>query len=335
MDPIQVALRTAIAPRLRHPLWLRAAFATFGNMSRFRLVLRLLGLYQQFGLQALARGLGIIRLLGLAKTEAFLPAVPSSFLVPRGETYRSEAPSSSPVSFFAGCVMSTALADVDRATIRVLQRAGCDVVNTAGQGCCGALNAHGGDLPGMKEMAKRNVAAFEKDGDAPVVVNSAGCGAMLKDYAHHLRDDAAWAVRAAAFSARVVDATELLAARELPFRNRLDAPVVYQDACHLVHAQRVAAQPRALLKGIPGLELREMAEPGLCCGSAGVYNLTNPSQSRQLQARKVERVLATGARVVATANPGCLLQLRAGLGERGSQVEVKHIVELLDEATAP
>jgi glycolate oxidase iron-sulfur subunit len=111
--------------------------------------------------------------------------------------------------------------------------------------------------------------------------------------------------------------------------------VVYQDACHLAHAQRVTAQPRALLKGIPGLELREMAEPGLCCGSAGVYNLTNPTQSRQLQARKVERVLATGARIVATANPGCLLQLRAGLEERGSRVEVRHVVELLDEATAP
>jgi glycolate oxidase iron-sulfur subunit len=333
MDPIQVALRAAIAPRLRHPLWLRAAFATFGNMGRFRLVVRLLGLYQRLGLQALARGLGIIRLLGMAKTEAFLPPVPASFVVPRGELYPAEVQPPSPVSFFAGCVMSTALADVDRATIRVLQRAGCDVANTAGQGCCGALNAHGGDLPGMKDMAKRNIAAFEPDADAPVVVNSAGCGAMLKDYAHHFRDDPDWADRARRFSTRVVNV--FLAGRELPMRRPLPVAVTYQDACHLAHAQRVTTQPRSLLSRIPRLELREMGESALCCGSAGVYNLTNPRESGQLQARKLENALATGAQVIATANPGCLLQMRAGLKERGSDVRVAHVVELLDEATAP
>jgi glycolate oxidase iron-sulfur subunit len=195
--------------------------------------------------------------------------------------------------------MSTALADLDRATVRVLRRAGCDVALTRGQGCCGALHAHAGDLATARRMFRRNIAAFEGTDDP------------------------------------VVDVTELLAARELPFRNRLDAPVVYQDACHLAHAQRITVQPRALLRSIPGLELRELAEPGLCCGSAGVYNLTNPTQSGQLRARKVEHVLATGARIVATANPGCLLQLRAGLERRGSDVRVKHLVELLDEATAP
>jgi glycolate oxidase iron-sulfur subunit len=333
MDPIQVALRTAIAPHLRHPLWLRAAFATFGNMGRFRLMVRLLGLYQRLGLQALARGLGVIRLLGLAKTEAFLPPIPRSFVVPKGERYPSLTSTCSPVSFFAGCVMSTALAEIDRATIRVLQRAGCGVVNTAGQGCCGALNAHGGDLPGMQQMAKRNMAAF--DGDAPIVVNSAGCGAMLKDYGHHFRDDPEWAEPARRFSARVVDVNVFLAGRDLPMRRPLPTSVTYQDACHLAHAQRVTAQPRALLGSIPGLELREMAESTLCCGSAGVYNLTNPRESAQLQARKLDNALATGAAVIATANPGCLLQLRAGLRECGSDVRVAHVVELLDEATAP
>src|SRR5579884_3025691 len=331
MDPIQVALRAAMAPALKRPGWLRMAFAVFGDMNRFRLAVRLLGLYQRLGLQALARGLGVIRLLGLSKTEAFLPKVPASFFVPRGETYGE----GDQVSFFAGCVMSTALADVDRATIRVLQRAGCRVVDTAGQGCCGALNAHGGDLDGMKEMAKRNINAFEADGEAPIVVNSAGCGAMLKDYGHHLRDDPAWAARAAAFSARVQDATELLARRELPVRRPLPIAVTYQDPCHLAHAQRITAQPRALLRSIPGLDLREMAESTLCCGSAGIYNLTNPDESAQLQARKLDNALATGAEVIATANPGCLLQLRAGLKERGSEVRVKHVIELLDEATSP
>jgi glycolate oxidase iron-sulfur subunit len=230
--------------------------------------------------------------------------------------------------------MSTALAELDRATVRVLGRAGCDVALTRGQGCCGALHAHAGDLATARRMFRRNIAAFEGTDD-PVVANAAGCSAMLKEYAHLLRDEPDWAERAAAFSARVVDVTELLATRELPLRNPVEAPVVYQDACHLAQAQRITAQPRALLRSIPGLELRELAEPGLCCGSAGVYNLTNPTQAGQLQARKVERVLATGARIVATANPGCLLQLRAGLERRGSDVRVKHLVELLDEATAP
>ena len=239
------------------------------------------------------------------------------------------------VSFFAGCVMSTALADIDRATIRVLQRAGCDVSNTAEQGCCGALNAHSGDLDGAKELARRNIAAFERDGDAPIVVNSAGCGAMLKDYAHHFRDDKQWAERARAFSARVKDVTQLLAGRPLPMRRPLDAAVTYQEPCHLAHAQRITQQPRALLKAIPGLQLREMAESSLCCGSAGVYNVTNPNESRQLQRRKLDNAAATGAPIIATANPGCLLQLRSGLAERGEDTQVKHIVELLDEATAP
>jgi glycolate oxidase iron-sulfur subunit len=248
--------------------------------------------------------------------------------------------------------MSTALAEVDRATIRVLQRAGCDVVNAAGQGCCGALNAHGGDLEGAKEMAKRTIAAFERDGrppglpgsksggtraaeGTPIVVNSAGCGAMLKDYAHHFRDDPEWAARAAAFSRRVRDVTEFLAGRELPARRPVAAGVTYQEPCHLAHAQRIREQPRALLAAIPGLELREMAESTLCCGSAGVYNVTNPVQSRRLRERKLDHALATGADVIATANPGCMLQLQSGLAERGSPVQVKHVVELLDQATAP
>jgi glycolate oxidase iron-sulfur subunit len=133
----------------------------------------------------------------------------------------------------------------------------------------------------------------------------------------------------------VRDVTEFLAARELPSRHPLPARVTYQDPCHLAHAQRITQQPRALLKAIPGLELREMAESGLCCGSAGVYNVTNPRESRQLQQRKLDNALAADADVIATANPGCLLQLRAGLAERGSAVRVHHVVELLDEATAP
>ena len=185
----------------------------------------------------------------------------------------------------------------------------------------------------MKALARRNIEEFEKEGDAPIVVNSAGCGAMLKDYAHHFHDDPEWAERARAFAARVKDVTELVEPGDLPFRRRVEAAVTYQEPCHLVHAQRIRRQPRELLGAIPGLELREMKESALCCGSAGVYNVTNPRESRQLQQRKLENAAATGAEIIATANPGCYIQLQGGLSERGGAARVKHIVELLDEAT--
>ncbi|HEY3111183.1 MAG TPA: heterodisulfide reductase-related iron-sulfur binding cluster, partial [Chloroflexota bacterium] len=345
MDPMQVALRAAIEPDRPRPaaerIARRVGFGLLADLGRLRSTVRLLALAQALRLPALAERLGLLRLLGLEGAAAFLPdRVETRFLIPRGERYPAEAAAGAAdpptsVAFFAGCVMSTALAEVDRATIRVLRRAGCEVSNTAGQGCCGALHAHSGDLAGARRLFKRNVEAFEREGEAPIVVNSAGCGAMLKDYGHHLRDEPEWAERARRLSARVVDATQLLAGRALPMRRSLPIAATYQDPCHLAHAQRISQPPRALLRSIPDLELREMQESSLCCGSAGVYNLTNPRESGQLQRRKLDRALATGARVIATANPGCLLQLRAGLRERGSDVQVRHVVELLDEATAP
>jgi glycolate oxidase iron-sulfur subunit len=228
--------------------------------------------------------------------------------------------------------MSTAFADIDRATIRVLQRAGYRVGNPEKQGCCGALHAHGGDLGRALELARHNIEAFEES-DGPIVVNSAGCGAMLKDYAHHFRAEPAWAERAKAFSERVQDLSQVVT--ELPMRRPVAKRVVYQDACHLLHAQRISRQPRDLLRAIPGLELAEIGEAGLCCGSAGIYNVTNPTESRQLQQRKVDHALKVNPDVIVTANPGCLLQLRAGLEERGAPVQVKHLAEILDDASAP
>jgi glycolate oxidase iron-sulfur subunit len=322
MDPIQVVLRQELR---RRPTGLaRLGFGMLEDVARLRWAVRALRLYSRMGLQGLARGTGVLKAIGLADAEALLPErIDAEPLVPHGQVVGR----GTPVAFFAGCVMSTALADVDRATIRVLERAGCAVRVVAGQGCCGALHAHGGDLETAMRLFERNLAAFG-DGDAPIVVNAAGCGAMLRDYAHHLKSEAA-----ERFSARVVDATVFLSGRELELRNRIEKRVVYQDACHLAHAQRVTAQPRALLRRIPGLELVEIAEPGLCCGSAGVYNLTNPVQSRQLRLRKVKNILAVRAEVVATANPGCMFQLQSGLRDTG--VKVRHVVELLDEASAP
>ncbi|HLH21256.1 MAG TPA: (Fe-S)-binding protein [Chloroflexota bacterium] len=344
MGPLQVAFRAAIARVAPRPLWQRALRRVllrglFAHPVALRLVVRLLWLYQRSGAQALARRSGLLRLLGLAEREALLPPVPRRFVVPRGETYAAlSTQRSALVALFAGCVMATGLAEIDRATIRVLRRAGCDVVSPAGQGCCGALHAHAGDLAGARALARRNVAAFEAAGAAPIVVNAAGCSAMLKEYPHYLADDPAWAARARAFAARARDVTEYLAARldalrfPSPPRGPAAVSVTYQDPCHLAHAQGIREPPRALLRAIPGLALRELGDGGLCCGSAGVYNVTNPAEARRLQQRKLDAALATDADVVATANPGCLLQLRAGLAARGSRVQVRHVVELLDAA---
>jgi glycolate oxidase iron-sulfur subunit len=306
----------------------------FMDMGRFRLLARLLWLYQRLGVRWLARHLGILNLLNLAGAERLLPNIEKEFVVPKGEVYASDAGTGENVAFFAGCVMSTALAEIDRATIRVLQRADCSVTNPAKQGCCGALHAHGGDLPRAQQLAQANIKAFEHT-DGPIVVNSAGCGAMLKDYAHHFRLDPSWADRASAFSARVKDLSEVLAEHPPLTERPLQKRVVYQDACHLLHAQRISRQPRDLLRRIPGLQLAEIEEPGLCCGSAGVYNVTNPRESRQLQQRKLDHALDREPAVIVTANPGCLLQLQSGLAERGSRVQVKHLAEVLDEASQP
>jgi glycolate oxidase iron-sulfur subunit len=336
MDPLQVGLRAALEPDLRRGRATRLLRAVvfgwlFVDMRRFRRFARLMWLYQRSGARWAARSLGLLRVLGLEAAERLLPDLPNRFLTPADEVYRSTRTTpAQPVAFFAGCVMSTALAEVDRATIRVLQQAGCEVRNPAAQGCCGALNAHGGDLPRALQLARKNIAAFEQAA-GPIVVNSAGCGAMLKDYGHHLRSDPAWSERAAAFSGRVKDLSEVLAAHTLPPPKAMAARVVYQDACHLLHAQRVSRQPRDLLRQIPGLQLVEIGEAGLCCGSAGIYNVTNPVQSRQLQQRKLDRALEADPDVIVTANPGCLLQLQSGLAERRSHVRVKHLAEILDE----
>jgi glycolate oxidase iron-sulfur subunit len=333
MDPMQVALRSVIEQHTPRPWWQRLVrWFTFGwafrDMHNFRALVRLLWWAQTLRLTAL----GYV-LPGLSGPTRLLPKLSARFLVPRGETYPGQ--SDVQVDFFAGCVMSTALAEIDYATIRVLQRAGCTVRNPAGQGCCGALNAHSGDIDGALRLARQTIAAFEGS-DGPVVVNSAGCGAMLKDYAHHLRHDPTWAERARAFSARVRDLSEVLADLSLPLtRPARSRRLVYQDACHLLHAQRISRQPRALLRQVPGVELVEIPEAGLCCGSAGVYNLTNAEPASKLQARKVDNILAARPSLVVTGNPGCLLQLRAGLAEKTSEIQVRHLAEVLDEATRP
>ncbi|HLI29312.1 MAG TPA: (Fe-S)-binding protein [Chloroflexota bacterium] len=338
MEELGVAVRAAIAqqapprPRLARLLQWLAFRVVFPDLRRFRRQARLLRWYQRSGLQALARRSGLLKLLGLATIEAYLPPIDAAFVVPRGQVWPARGPERHHTALFAGCVMSTAFAETDRATARVLAANGCRVELPASQGCCGALHAHGGDVAMARELARRNIAAFEASAAETIVVNAAGCGAMLKEYAHLLADDPPWADRARAFVRRVRDFTELLAAlgpREPP--RRLTGKVTYQDPCHLAHAQRVRAQPRQLLRAV-GLELVEMKESDLCCGSAGIYNLTHPTTADQLQARKLAHALATGAEVIVTANPGCLIQLQAGAARRGLPLQVRHIADVLDDA---
>lgn len=233
-----------------------------------------------------------------------------------------------------GCVMEGLFTDTNRATGRVLRRNGYRTLEAKGQGCCGALHAHAGDLSSARKLARTNIEAFEKSGAEYVAVNSAGCGAMMKEYGHLLHDDPQWSERASAIGARVRDVSELLAAagpipgHPLPLRVTYDAP------CHLVHAQRVVNPPLAVLAAIPGLELIPLRDSDMCCGSAGIYNLIEPETSDAVLVPKLANIAETGAPFVATGNPGCLMQIGAGLLRSGSKTRGIHPVDLLDASYA-
>ncbi len=324
--------------------WRRLARAAaldgvFGDLSRVRLAGAAVRLYQRSGARRLARASGALDLLGLRDAEAMLPDLSATPVIPRGEVYPPlpGVERRGRVALLTGCVMGSVFPETDRATIRVLCANGYEVVTPSGQQCCGALAVHSGDLDRARMLACGNIAAFEASGADLVISNAAGCGSALKDYGEFLAHDPAWAERAHAFSACVRDATEPLA--DLLRHDQLNTSfertplrVTYQEPCHLAHAQRITAQPRALLRAIPGVELVEMAESSVCCGSAGVYNLLRPDMAGALGARKARNTLATGAQAVVTANPGCALQLRAELNRADSALPVLHIMDLLDAA---
>jgi glycolate oxidase iron-sulfur subunit len=231
-----------------------------------------------------------------------------------------------------GCVQDAYFAHVNAATARVLSAEGFEVIIPRAQGCCGALMVHSGLDAQAAEYAKRMIAAFESEELDAIVINAAGCGSTMKEYAHLLRNEPAWSARAVAFSAKCKDISEILAtAGTTTARSPLPLRVAYHDACHLRHAQNIWQQPRALLAQIPQLTVEEIAEATLCCGSAGVYNLLNPEPANELGDRKVAHLLATNAQAVVSANPGCLLQLMNGLRRRGAaELPTFHMVELLD-----
>ena len=238
------------------------------------------------------------------------------------------------VGILEGCVNRCVFGHVNEAAARLLAASGCEVLAPAGQRCCGALHLHSGDLEGAKRLARRNIEAFERAGDLDAIaVAAAGCGSALKEYGSLFEDDHAWAERARRFSSKAKDALELLAELGLPRpRREVRVSVAYHDACHLAHAQGIRAQPRALLAAVPGLALVPLADADRCCGGAGIYNLLHPEVASAVLAAKLERIRASGAAIVAAANPGCLMQIAAGARQAGLSIRVLHPIEILDEA---
>lgn len=309
-------------------------FSLFPHPARLRALLLPLWLYVASGLQRLVRASGLLRLLPprLAQLEAMLPPVRWGHL---SRTLPANVPAQgakrATVGLVAGCVQRVFFPSVNDATLRVLAAEGCEVRVPSGQGCCGALSLHTGRATEGLAMARALIERFEQSGVETIVINSAGCGSTLKEYAHLLAGDLAWAERARAFSAKVRDVNEFLAA--LPpraVRHRIAARVAYHDACHLAHAQGVRAQPRSLLRAIPGVELVEIPDGDTCCGSAGTYNLMEPESAAEIGKRKVKNVLSTHCTLLASANPGCTLQIQKLLRDQGTRLAAAHPIEILD-----
>jgi glycolate oxidase iron-sulfur subunit len=291
----------------------------------------LLTAYQRTGARRVVRRRSLLDRLPptLASMEQLLP--PTRGRVPLPERTPAVGARRARVALLLGCVQREFFSDVNAATVRVLAAEGCDVVAPATQGCCGALSLHAGRDHEAKRFARRMVAAMEElDVDA-IVVNAAGCGSTMKDYADVLHDDAEWSARATRIATKVRDVAEFLdILGPVAPRHPLPVTVAYHDACHLAHAQGVRRQPRALLESIPQLRLVEIADPEICCGSAGVYNLFQPDAARDLGDRKAANVVAAGAELLVTANPGCLMQIDAAMQRLGVRVRHAHTVQVLD-----
>jgi glycolate oxidase iron-sulfur subunit len=323
--------------RSRPARWMRGF--VFGRLLPSPALMTVLGtllyLYQSIGLQKLVRTLGFLKLLDrLGDVERLTPpAEPPFFFGKIGKTFPAEGQRRYRVALMAGCIANVCFARLNEATVRVLQKNGCEVVVPGGQGCCGALHVHAGLRDEARGLARRNIDALVDGGYDAILTNAAGCGSTLKEYGELLERDPEYAARAREFSRRMQDVTEFLASIEL---NRAMKPlpvtVTYQDSCHLAHGQRIRTAPRSLLEAVPGLTFREMPLSDLCCGSAGIYNVVENAMSMQILERKMEDVNRTGADVIATANPGCILQLRAGVSLHGQGQRVVHVIELLDEA---
>ncbi len=333
--------RARIERDFKRPLFSRAARDLVYRRllpypRRIAMAARLLRIYQRSGLQAVARVTGILGLLGVAERDLFLPPVDRRFFFEQlGKTFAAQGTCRARVAFFSGCVANVAFTALNESTVRVLTANGCEVVIPGGQFCCGALPAHAGVRDVARDLARRNIAAFASADFDALVTNAAGCGSTLKEYDHLFTPDEPEFAAAASLAKKTRDVTEFLAALGLsaPLKP-VSARVTYQDSCHLLHGQKIRQAPRQLLRSIPGVEFVELPFADICCGSAGVHNVTQTRASLDLLAEKMACAKTTSAQIIATANPGCLLQLRAGVGIHKTGQEVLHVIELLDRACA-
>jgi glycolate oxidase iron-sulfur subunit len=334
IEPTRAQLERRLKRSRSEDFLRRIIFATFPHPERLRWLAVPLFLYQKSGLRRVMRALGVHKVLPkrIGAMEALLPDVSANMFDRLPEIVRPLGESRCRVGMLSGCVQQVFFSHVNASTARVLAAEGCEVVIPREQSCCGALMIHSGLEEDAIVLAKKMIEVFEAAKVDTIIINSAGCGSSMKEYGHLLRDDPNWAERAAGFSAKCKDIAEFLAELEpIAPRKPLKARIAYHDACHLQHAQGVRDQPRRILRSIPQLEVAEIPEASLCCGSAGVYNLLQPETAAQLGARKVENLLTTGADAVVSANPGCLLQIMNGLRLRGHKaMPAFHMIELLD-----
>jgi glycolate oxidase iron-sulfur subunit len=309
----------------------RFLFAVFTRPDRLRLLRWPLLAYQKSGLQSLVRGVGLLKLFPkrLQSMEALMPKLEKNEHVPA--VTPAQGAKRRRVGLLLGCVQREFFPQVNAATARVLAAEGCEVVAPQDQPCCGALMVHAGEETSALALARKTIDTFERADVDTIVTNAAGCGSNVKEYGHLLRDDRNYADRAKVFAAKCKDITEVLT--ELPpraARNPLHLRVAFHDSCHLQHAQGVRSQPRQLLANIPGIELTEIPEGAICCGSAGIYNLVQPDAANALGDRKAQLIAPLNAEAVATGNPGCLLQLQSSLARQGCPIPVVHTIQLID-----
>ncbi|MBL8174566.1 MAG: 4Fe-4S dicluster domain-containing protein [Bryobacterales bacterium] len=332
--------RAEIERKIERP-WLTRALRSFvfGKLlpspTLLQFAARGLWAYRTLGLRTLASALGIFKAFPkLAELDQLSPEAEfPSFFSAYGKVFPAEGTRRHKVAMLGGCVANVSFARLNEATVRVLQKNGCEVHVPGNQTCCGALHQHAGIRTTARHLARKNIDALLTGGFDAILTNSAGCGSTLKEYGELLEHEPPYANRAAEFAARVKDINEFLASIDLNTQmGPLDITVTYQDSCHLAHGQKVRAAPRKLLRSVPGLQFREMPMADLCCGSAGIYNVIQNEMSMQILERKMDFANSASTQVIATANTGCMIQLRAGVKRHGHGQRVAHVIEILDEA---
>ena len=334
------AARADIEQRTTRPLFSRIVRKmVFDYLLPSRNLLRLAGagmwLYQRTGMQRFVRASGILKRLGrLGEVESLAPSVEVPFFYRQmGRVFPARGERKYRVVLLSGCIANICFARLNEATVRVLQANGCEVTVHDGQTCCGALHVHAGLRESARKLARKNIDALADAGFDAILTNAGGCGSTLKEYDELLEHDPDYADRARRFVSLMKDVNEFLALIGLnPKMGEVRGVVTYQDSCHLAHGQRVRSAPRELLRQVPGLTLKEMPMSDLCCGSAGIYNVLHTDMALALLAKKMGSINSTRAERIVTANPGCMLQLRAGVERHGHGQRVSHVVEVLDEA---